>query len=128
VAQRFAQDSLWDDFLAYHYTGQGFARGSAQAVAPAQLPVRAPGAGAVTVGPNEKSGDVARPGEPITLRAVVDGPNVGYIYFFTGFYDRGTNSIFVADQDYLEAPGHVVDGVYYPDWGEVRSRWSCRSR
>ncbi|MBK8799519.1 MAG: hypothetical protein IPM07_25885, partial [Anaerolineales bacterium] len=120
VAQRFAQDSLWDDFLAFHYTGQGFARGSAQAVAPAQLPVRAPGAGAVTVTLHREVGRrEERPGEPITLRAVVDGPNVGYIYFFTGFYDRGTNSIFVADQDYLEAPQtREVDGVYYPDWGE----------
>ena len=24
VAQRFAADSLWDDFLAFHYTGRSF--------------------------------------------------------------------------------------------------------
>ena len=44
---------------------------------------------------------------------------MGYIYFFTGFYDRTANSIFVADQDYLESGDtREVDGVYYPEWGE----------
>ena len=49
----------------------------------------------------------------------VDGDNIGYITFFVGYYDQANNSIFVADQDYLEAPQtREVDGVYYPDWGE----------
>lgn len=119
VAQRFAQDSLWDDFLAFHYTGRQFEPSSTQLAVPQPSSVRSPAAGQISVGAIEKSGDVARPGEPVTLRAEVDGPNVGYIYFFTGYIDQAGNSIFVADQDYLEAPQtREVDGVYYPDWGE----------
>lgn len=119
VAQRFAEQSLWDDFLAFHYTGRQFEPSSTELAVPQPSSVRAPAAGQISVGAIEKSGDVARPGEPITLRAVVDGPNVGYIYFFTGYIDQAGSSIFVADQDYLEAPQtREVDSVYYPDWGE----------
>jgi len=119
VAQRFAQDSLWDDFLAFHYTGRSFEPTSTQLAVPEAAAVRAPAAGQITVSELEKSGDVAAPGQPVTLRAVVDGPNVGYIYFFTGYYDRAANSIFVADQDYLESGDtRELNGVYYPEWGE----------
>jgi hypothetical protein len=119
VAERFAQDSLWDDFLAFHYTGRQFEPSSTQLAVPEAAAVRAPGAGQITIGAIEKSGDVARPGEPVTLRAEVDGENIGYIYIFTGFYDRAANSIFVADQDYLESGDtREVNGVYYPEWGE----------
>jgi len=49
----------------------------------------------------------------------VDGDNIGYIYIFTGFYDRAASSIFVADQDYLDSGDtREVNGVYYPAWGE----------
>ena len=119
VAERFAQDSLWDDFLAFHYSGRQFQPGSTQLAAPEAAAVRAPGAGQIRVGAIEKSGEVARPGEPVTLRATVDGDNIGYIYIFTGFYDRAASSIFVADQDYLDSGDtREVNGVYYPAWGE----------
>ncbi|MFN3982853.1 MAG: clostripain-related cysteine peptidase, partial [Caldilinea sp.] len=88
VADRFAQDSLWDDFLAFHYTGRKFESTSRQLAIPETAAVRAPAAGQISVGAIKKSGEVATPGQPITLRVEVDGPNVGYIYFFTGYYDR----------------------------------------
>ncbi|HAJ35029.1 MAG TPA: hypothetical protein DCL15_04990 [Chloroflexi bacterium] len=119
VAERFAQDALWDEFLAFHYTGRQFEPSSTQLTAPEAATVRAPGAGQISVGAISKSSEVARPGEPVTLRAIVDGENIGYIYFFTGFYDRNANSIFVADQDYLDSGDtRMVNGVYYPEWGE----------
>lgn len=119
VADRFAQDSLWDDFLAFHYTGRQFEPTSRQLVVPETAAVRAPAAGQISVGEIKKSGEVAAPGQPITLRMEVDGPNVGYIYFFTGYYDRNANSIYVADQDYLESgETRELNGVYYPEWGE----------
>ena len=53
------------------------------------------------------------------LSTDIRGDNVGYVYFFTGFFDQASNSIFVADNDYLESPKtREIDGVYYPDWGE----------
>jgi hypothetical protein len=121
VAGRFVQDSLWDEYLTYHYTGRAFeAAAPSQATAPeAGAAVRAPGAGAITLSPIEKSGDVAAPGQPVLLSTDVSGENVGYITSFTGFYDQESNSIFVADQDYLDSyETREVDGVYYPDWGE----------
>ncbi len=59
------------------------------------------------------------PGQSVTLSADVSGENMGHIYLFVGFYDRASNSIFVADQDYLESSvTRQVNGVYYPDWGQ----------
>ena len=47
------------------------------------------------------------------------GENIGHIYLFVGYFDRASNSVFVADQDYLESSvTRQVDGVYYPDWGD----------
>jgi len=46
VAQRFAQNSSWDDFLAYHYTGRTFQPETREIVVPDEsVPVRGPGAG-----------------------------------------------------------------------------------
>lgn len=120
VAGRFVQDSLWDEFLAFHYTGRSFdAAPGPLAVPDTAAAVRAPGAGAITLSPIERSGDVAAPSQPVLLSTNVSGDNVGYITFFTGFYDQESNSIFVADQDYLDsAVTREVDGVFYPDWGE----------
>jgi hypothetical protein len=119
VAGRFVQDSLWDEFLTYHYTGRNFDAAPGQLAVPDAAAVRAPGAGAITLSPIEKSGDVAAPGQPVLLSTDVSGDNIGYITFFTGFYDQESNSIFVADQDYLDsAVTQEIDGIFYPDWGE----------
>jgi hypothetical protein len=119
VAGRFVQDSLWDEFLTYHYTGRNFDAAPGQLAVPDAADVRAPGAGAITLSPIEKSGDVAAPGQPVLLSTDVSGDNIGYITFFTGFYDQESNSIFVADQDYLDsAVTQEIDGIFYPDWGE----------
>ncbi|MDD4986542.1 MAG: clostripain-related cysteine peptidase, partial [Dehalococcoidales bacterium] len=119
IAGRFAKQSLWDDFLAYHYTGNQFSQTDTQAVVPPTGSIRAPAAGGITISPVAASSSEAAPGQPVTLSADISGENIGYIYLFVGFYDRQANSIFVADQDYLESPEtRQVNGVYYPDWGE----------
>ncbi len=120
IANRFAQQSLWDDFLAFHYTGRSFQAGQGAVVAPERgATVRGPGTGAIQVGPIKLSDTVAAPGRPVVLSAKISGDNIGYIYFFTGFYDKQANSIFVADQDYLQSgETRKIDGVYYPDWGQ----------
>ena len=56
------------------------------------------------------------------MRAKVTGENVGYAYIFAGYIDKASNSIYVADMDYLESPdSREVGGVYYPDWGDTGS-------
>ncbi len=120
IARRFASESLWDDYLGFHYTGTAFeAAPSTITLTEQTIPVRAPGAGEIQVSPIVLSDSVAAPGEPVLLSSDVRGQNIGYIYLFTGFYDGTSNSIFVADTDYLEsADTREIDGVYYPVWPE----------
>ena len=119
IADRFAQNSLWDDFLAYHYNDRSFESTTREAVVPASsLPSRAPGAGKISVSALRLSSTSAAPGQPVTMRADINGTNIGNIYLFVGYYDQGSNSIYVADTDFLESPDtQQVDGVYYPKWG-----------
>jgi hypothetical protein len=118
VANRFANASLWDDFLLFHYTGRNFEPTAQRAAVPEQsVAVRGPGVGQLTVDPIDLSTTSAAPGQPVLMRTEVTGDNVGYIYIFAGFYDQTANSIFVADTDYLESNDtQQVDGVYYPVW------------
>jgi hypothetical protein len=118
IASRFAARSLWDDFLAYHYTNQTFTESAAQAVVPSGA-VRAPASGGISVSAVKTSSTEVAPGQKVTLSADINGNNIGHIYLFAGYYDRAGNSILVADQDYLESSQiRQVNGVYYPDWGQ----------
>lgn len=129
VASRFAQESLWDEFLALHYTGRQFqAETRTLAVPESGIAVRGPGAGPIQASAVTASSLVAAPGVPVQLSADIKGDNVGYVKLFVGFYDQKSNSINVTDMDYLESPNtQKVDGVYYPDWGEgaftMRFEW-----
>ncbi|MGC9397297.1 MAG: clostripain-related cysteine peptidase [Anaerolineae bacterium] len=118
VASQFAQTSLWDDFLAFHYTGRTFEPAAADIVIPDRgATLNPPGAGRIEVSPITLSSDVAAPGRPILLSIDIQGESVGYIYLFVGFYDQASNSIFVADSDYLESSEtRELNGVYYPVW------------
>ncbi len=120
VAERFAEESLWDDFLAYHYTGRKFEPATRQLAVPDRsTTVVAPGAGAITVSPVELSAGTVEPGQVVTMRADVSGNNVGYIYLYAGFQDEANNSVYVADMDYIDSGDtRMVEGVFYPEWGE----------
>ncbi|MBN1643184.1 MAG: hypothetical protein JXA09_18265 [Anaerolineae bacterium] len=120
VARRFAAESLWDDLLAYHYTGRAFERSSADLVVPERgAEVGKPGAGRIALSPVRVSAPSAAPGRPVLLSMDVEGQNIGHIYLFVGYLDAASNSIFVADMDYLESDRtREVDGVYYPVWSE----------
>ena len=120
IASRFASNSLWDDFLAYHYTGRRFeAAQNTLAVPESGAATTAPGSGDIEVTNVTLTSNVAAPGEPILISADVRGNNLGYVYLYTGFLDEANNSVFVADMDYLESPDtREVDGVFYPAWPE----------
>jgi hypothetical protein len=75
--------------------------------------------GQIEVSPITLSDRVAAPGRPVLLSTDIRGQNIGYVFLFVGFFDQESNSIFVADTDYLESDDtREIDGVYYPDWGE----------
>lgn len=120
IAERFAQESLWDDYLAYHYTGRQIDPTTSTVVVPSQqTAVSAPGAGGITVSTLNLSDPSVAPGQTVALSADISGDNVGYVYLFVGFVDQASNSIFLADQDYLDSNEiREVGGIYYPDWGE----------
>jgi hypothetical protein len=119
IAARFAQASLWDDFLAFHYNDRTFSVQDASPVIPVDGPTRAPGKGQITVSSIATSSLSASPNRPVHLSVNVTGENIGYIYLFVGFYDSDANSIYVVDIDYLESPEvRELNGVYYPQWGE----------
>ncbi|MCL7451437.1 MAG: clostripain-related cysteine peptidase [Anaerolineae bacterium] len=120
VARRFAVESLWDDFLAYHYTGKAFEPAAGVVAVPERdATIAGPGVGEIEVDPVTLSAAVVAPGQTIRLSTDIRGDNVGYVLLFVGFFDAESNSIFVADQDYLESDEtREIDGVYYPDWGD----------
>jgi hypothetical protein len=120
IAQRFSEVSLWDDYLTFHYTGQRFDAGAAAPIIPDSSAVRGPGSDQILLSPITASDSVAAPGQPVLLSADVTGQNIGYAYFFAGFYDTAANSIFVADSDYLESgESQEVSGVFYPIWPDA---------
>ncbi len=119
IASRFAYESLWDDFLAFHYTERSFeAKPRLPQIPDGAAVVRAPGAGTIRVSEISKSADEASPDSPVRLSVDVQGENVGYIYLFVGYLDPESNSIAVLDTDFLESPEtRELNGVYYPEWG-----------
>jgi hypothetical protein len=120
IAGRFAEFSLWDDFLAFHYHDRTFRPQDTIPVVPSGGLTRAPGQGSVTVSQITASSNVAAPNQPVRLSADLSGQNIGYIYLFVGYFDSSSNSIYIADSDYLESPNvRELNGVYYPEWSEA---------
>ncbi len=119
AAKRFVDESLWDEFLNYFYTGSGFQSDARSASAPADgAAVRSPGAGGITLSPVTLSAETAAPGKPVLMSADVAGENIGYIKLFVGEVDPAAQSVRLIDSDYLQfGETREVNGVYYPDYG-----------
>jgi hypothetical protein len=119
AAQRFAEASLWDEFLAFHYTQRPFERGEEMVTAPERgAAIKAPAAGGIEVSPVAASAKRVAPGKSIELSSDIRGANIGYIRLLAGFFDQANNSIYVADSDFLASPEtRQLNGVYYPNWG-----------
>jgi len=118
VARRFAEESLWDDFLAFHYLDRSFDVSAAQPYVPSgSYSTRAPGLGQITLSNISASSNEAAPNQPVKLSVDVSGSNIGYIKLFIGYFDPSSNSLNVTDSDYLESPQtQQVSGVFYPVW------------
>ncbi|HEY6074752.1 MAG TPA: clostripain-related cysteine peptidase [Anaerolineales bacterium] len=118
IANRFASESLWDDFLAYFYTGRQFSQGAGSVAVPSRgATIKAPNAGGIQITPLQVSSTSVATRQSITLQANVDGQNVGYLKLFVGYYDRTANSINLIDEDYLQSSQtREASGVYYPVW------------
>lgn len=120
LADRFASESLWDDFLEFHYTGKTFdaTRGTV-AIPAAGTASRSPAAGGIQVSAITASASEVSIGQTVRLSVDIDGKNVGYIKLLVGYLDTNANSIYLADSDYLSSPEtRQVGGVYYPAWND----------
>lgn len=119
IADSFSKYSLWDDFLAYHYSGRQFQANAAEAVSVTRAS-QIPGSGNISVSAIEASAQTIGTLDSIELSTVISGENIGYIYLFTGMLNEASNSIWVADMDYLESPETAEqNGVYYPLWPQA---------
>ncbi|MHB0858120.1 MAG: clostripain-related cysteine peptidase [Anaerolineae bacterium] len=120
IASSFVRTSLWDDYLAYHYTGRAFTADALEAVIPGEdATITGPGQGEITMTAVQASSTVAAPGSPVLLSTDIAAQNLGYMLLFTGYYDSEANSLLVVDMDYIEsADTREVEGVFYPVWPE----------
>ncbi|NLC28919.1 MAG: hypothetical protein GX773_00530, partial [Chloroflexi bacterium] len=116
IADSFSRSSLWDDLLGYHYSGRNFELTAAEPVT-IERASQIPGLGNIQIGQVEASANSVTPGNFVDLSTVITGQNIGYIYLFTGLIDEESNSIYVADMDYLEtSQTEELSGVFYPVW------------
>jgi hypothetical protein len=116
TAYRFASESLWDDYLAFHYTGQEI---KPENKVVEDAPVTAPGANTIAINPIELSGDTASAGNPVTLTTSIAGENVSYLYIFTGRFTKDQDQLQVIDLDYIDSEAtNEIDDRIIPDWGE----------
>ena len=128
-SSRFLELSVWDEFLAYHYTGQEFNPQEGVAVAPSRAAeIVAPGASEMTVGPIQISDTEISGDETVTVSTTVEG-NVAYIHTALYFWDEATESYWIGDVSYYVADNTTsVDGVNMPDYGpspvQVQYDWS----
>jgi hypothetical protein len=127
-AAAFLQQSSWDEFLAFHYTGQAYVPQEGQAYAPTRTStVIAPGASDFSIAPVTLSDTLITGDETLTLSTTVTG-DVSYIYFILYFYNPEADAYWVADTFYHFADNTTnVGGVTVPDYGaspiEVTYEW-----
>lgn len=117
-AAAFLQQSSWDEFLAFHYTGQAYIPQEGQAYAPTRTStVIAPGASDFSIAPVTLSDTLITGDETLTLSTTVTG-DVSYIYFILYFYNPEADAYWVADTFYHFADNTTnVGGVTVPDYG-----------
>ena len=128
-SSKFLQQSYWDEFLAFHYTGQAFAPQPGVAMAPSRAAeIVAPGASQLNIGPISISDTEITGDETVHVSTTVEG-NVAYIHTALYFWDEPSQSYWIGDVSYYVADNTTtVDGVNMPDYGpspiHVQYYWS----
>jgi hypothetical protein len=136
---RFANASLWDDFLTFHYTKKPFKATDAdltvlnpassaqtdftQAVqdsAPETgVEVAAPGEGGISIKPIKVSAHKIGPEGSVKMTTEISGTNVAYVYYYVSYFDKDYGSYLTADMGFISAEKtKKMGGIYYPDWGK----------
>ena len=140
IADRFATASLWDDFLAYFYTGksinqdmvdlavldpvaatvtQDFSDAIAASAPEEGAEIESPGQGNITISEITASNTELDYLETMTYSADISGTNIGYLYYYVNYYVEEYDAYVMADMGYLSSSeSREVGGLVYPDWGE----------
>jgi hypothetical protein len=128
-SDKFLEQSVWDEFLAYHYTGEEFAPQDGETTSPSRAAsIIAPGASEMTIGPVQISDTDISGDEVVTVSTDVEG-NIAYIHTALYFWDEASQSYWIGDVSYYIAENTTtIDGVNMPDYGEspihVEYEWS----
>ena len=115
----FASQSLWDDFLLFHYTGAPMPEPGAGSVAFADegAYIVGPGVSQIEITPISASSEVLSMDNPIYVLTEVTGGHVAQVFLFAGRYDQEANAVVAEIYTYLNADvDKKVNGVVYPDW------------
>lgn len=138
TTDRFAAASLWDDFLAFHYSGkdintetvdlsvlqpmtvaepQDFSDAIEASAPESGAEIESPASGGIELGEVNVSASEIGPEDTITISADVSGSNLAYLYYFVDYYYEEFDSYLMADIGYLNADYiNEVNGMVYPDW------------
>lgn len=126
---KFLEQSVWDEFLAYHYTGEEFAPQDGETTSPSRAAtIVAPGASEMTIGPVQISDTDISGDEVVTVSTDVQG-NVAYIHTALYFWDEASQSYWIGDVSFYIADNTTtIDGVNMPEYGDspihVEYEWS----
>ena len=128
-AVEFLNQSVWDEYLAYYYTGTEFAPQDGETTTPSRsATVVAQGASQMNIGPIQISDTDISGDETVTVSTTVEG-NIAYIHTALYFWDPATESYWIGDVSYYVAENTIeVGDVNMPDYGEspiqVEFDWS----
>jgi clostripain len=128
-SSRFLEQSVWDEFLAYHYTGEEFDPQEGETTTPSRAAeIIAPGASPLNIGPIQISDSQITGDEVVNVSTTVEG-NIAYIHTALYFWDPASESYWIGDVSYYVAENTVtVGGVNIPDYGgspvQVQYEWS----
>jgi hypothetical protein len=111
ATSKSASQTLWDDFLAYHYAGQEFGLGNPSK--DARLP--APGAAQVTIAPLTITPTTVSPDNTINIQTDISGENIANIYLVAMLKHEGRYLAYFID--YIKGNSNQEqNGVVYPVW------------
>ncbi|MBC8505834.1 MAG: hypothetical protein ISR58_00080 [Anaerolineales bacterium] len=119
LSEHFANQSLWDDFLLYHYTGAPMPEAGAGGIAfaPENTTIAGPGVSQIEIAPISTSSEVISGDNWAHLSTEVTGGQVAWVNLLWGRYDQDSGAIHIMESfPYRADFNHNVNGVVYPDW------------
>lgn len=113
LSARFVENTLWDDYLAFHYAGQDFEKGKPDI----NKRIPAPGLGSeIQIDPLQLSAKSIAPGDSVSIQTEISGGQIAYIYLLM-LFQKDENNYLIYNMDFIQGNDtREEDGVYYPVW------------